>query len=103
MKLIGLKEIMNKKNKTKITESTKYTKIKTLNINDFVINEGDYIKIKGEHGVVFKFISLTKNNENGLEWVDCIEYEKGIAKAMRAFSIDRVKRIPKKRKHVSRT
>lgn len=94
---------MNKKRKSVIVDNFKYTKTKVLELDGFTINEGDYIKIKGEHGIVFKFIAITKNNDNGKEWIDCIEYEKGIAKAMRAFDIDRVKRIPKKRKHVART
>jgi len=94
---------MNKKNKNKIIDNPKYTKINTLAMDGFIINEGDYIKIKGEYGTIFKFISVTTNNDNNKQWIDCIEYENGISKAMRAFDINRVKRIPKKRKHVQRS
>lgn len=92
---------MNKKKKTEIFDDGKYTKIPTMPVKGGVIERGDIVKIKGEHGSLFKFMSLTQNNDNGLKWVDCIQYEKGIAKAIRSFETDRVKRIPKRRKHVN--
>ncbi len=92
---------MNKKEKTEIFDDEKYTKIPIMPVVGGIIERGDTIKIKGEHGSIFKFMSLTQNNDNGLKWVDCIQYEKGIAKAIRSFDIDRIKRIPKRRKNVN--
>lgn len=92
---------MNKKKKIEIFDDEKYTKIPIMPVVGGIIERGDIIKIKGEHGSIFKFMSLTQNNDNGLRWVDCIQYEKGIAKAIRSFDIDRIKRIPKRRKHVN--
>ena len=92
---------MNKKKKTEIFDDEKYTKIPIMPVVGGIIECGDIVKIKGERGSLFKFVSLTQNNNNGLKWVDCIQYEKGIAKAIRSFDIDRIKRIPKRRKNVN--
>lgn len=69
-----------------------------------VIERGDMFKIKGknsfgigEWGVTFKFDHLVTNTENGKVYVECFEMYRGKAGVMRAFNVDRIKRIPKKR------
>ena len=94
---------MAKKKNVQIFDNGKYTKVPNVIIDGHIIEQGEMIKIKGEHGSKFKFISLTKNNDNGLEWVDCVEYEKGFPRATRSFDLERVKRIPARRKNVKRS
>lgn len=69
-----------------------------------VIERGDLFKIKGknsfgigEWGLVFKFDHLVTNTDNGKVYVECFEMFRGKAGVMRAFPVDRIKRIPKKR------
>jgi hypothetical protein len=70
----------------------------------FEIVSGDMIKIKGknsygvgEWGITFKFHKLVTNTENGKVWIECYEMFRGKAGVMRAFPVERIKRIPKKR------
>ena len=70
----------------------------------FTIERGDLFKVKGknsfgigEWGLTFKFDHLVTNTENGKVYVECFEMFRGKAGVMRAFPIDRIKRIPKKR------
>ena len=70
----------------------------------FTIERGDMFKVKGknsfgigEWGLTFKFDHLVTNTENGKVYVECFEMFRGKAGVMRAFPIDRIKRIPKKR------
>ena len=70
----------------------------------FTIERGDMFKIKGknsfgigEWGLMFKFDHLVTNTENGKVYVECFEMFRGKAGVMRAFTVDRIKRIPKKR------
>lgn len=102
MKSIGLKEKMGRKKKVQVFDSGKYTKLPSMVVDGHIIEQGDMIKIKGEYGSRFKFISLTTNNDNGLEWVDCVEYEKGFPRATRSFDKCKVRRIPRRRKNVNR-
>ena len=76
---------------------SKFNKEYQLQVGNFVIAKGDIIKIEGEHGIKFKFESLTTNTENGKVWVDCFEMQKKVVGGFRSFSPDRVKRIPAKR------
>lgn len=83
----------------------KYSREDSLLLPDgFTIERGDMFKIKGknsygigEWGVTFKFDHLVTNTENGKTYVECFEMFRGKAGVMRAFPIDRIKRIPKKR------
>lgn len=61
------------------------------------LNPGDHIKIKGEHGKVFKFKEFVEKTDNGASWIDCYEMEKGLPCGLRSFRLERVKIIPKKR------
>ena len=88
---------MIKRQKTKISP-TKFSRVYDLEIGNFTISNGDLIKIQGEHGMRFKFHSLTTNTETGVTWVDCFEVHKRAgAGCFRSFRVDRVKRIPTKR------
>ena len=71
----------------------------------FIIERGDMFKVKGknsfgigEWGLVFQFDHLVTNTENGKVYVECFEMFRGKAGVMRAFELDRIKRIPKKRR-----
>ena len=70
----------------------------------FTIERGDMFKVRGknsfgigEWGLTFKFDHLVTNTENGKVYVECFEMFRGKAGVMRAFPIERIKRIPKKR------
>jgi hypothetical protein len=70
----------------------------------FTVERGDMFKVKGknsfgigEWGITFKFDHLVTNTENGKVYVECFEMYRGKAGVMRAFNVDRIKRIPKKR------
>lgn len=70
----------------------------------FVIEKGEIFKVKGknsfgvgEHGGRFKFKALVTNIDLDVQWVECYEMFRGHAGSLRAFPIDRIKRIPKRR------
>ena len=76
------------------------------------MERGDMFKVKGknsfdvgEWGLMFKFDHLVTNTENGKMYVECFEMYRGRAGVMRAFPLDRIKPLPKKRrsKRVNRT
>ena len=74
-----------------------FNRVHQMPYENFIIERGDLIKITGEYGTRFKFESVTTNPANGAVWVDCFEMWRGRQGAYRSFSIDRVKRIPKRR------
>ena len=59
---------------------------------------GELIKIVGEYGAIFRFDSLTSNPKTGKSWIDCRELHKGQTGPFRSFDIDRVKKLPVRRK-----
>jgi hypothetical protein len=76
------------------------------------IERGDMFKVKGknsygvgEWGLTFKFNYLVTNTETNKIYVECFEMYRGRAGVMRAFTLDRIKPMPKKRraKRVNRT
>ena len=85
--------------------STRYSREETLTLPDGnVVERGDMFKIRGknrfgvgEWGLTFKFNYLVTDAVTGNVYVECFEMFRGRAGVMRAFPIDRVKRIPKKR------
>ena len=81
---------------------TKFIRQETAIVDGFEIVRGDIIKIKGQHGIKFKFDSFTTNSETGSQWVDCFEIQGGTASCFRAFRLEEVKRIPQKRKRAKR-
>ena len=76
---------------------TKFFSYPEIEVDGFVIEKGELIKIKDEWGMRFKFDGLVTNTDTGAQWVDCFEMYRGRAGVLRAFRLDRVKRIPKKR------
>lgn len=70
-----------------------------------VVERGDMFKVKGknsfgvgEWGLTFKFDHLVTNLENDTVYVECFEMYRGRAGVMRAFPLDRIKPMPKKRR-----
>jgi hypothetical protein len=76
---------------------TKFSRVYEMDYGNFTIEKGDLIKIQGVYGIKFKFISITTNTETGSFWVDCVETYRGQSGPLRSFTVDRVRRIPKKR------
>lgn len=83
-------------------ESLKYEKVPTVVIDGFTVNRGDIIKVKGEHGIKFKFDYLVTNTETGRVWVDCFEVYKTMSGVYRSFEVERVKRVPQRGKRSKR-
>ena len=80
-----------------VVVNTKFHREYKYQMGNFTIERGEVIKIEGEHGTKFKFDAIVTNTENGKTWVDCFELYKGTACSMRSFTVDRIRRIPKKR------
>ena len=76
---------------------TRFLREAEIEIDGFVISQGDIFKVKGEYGNKFKFVNFTTNLETGAQWVDCFEVVRGQVGAYRSFKSDRIKRMPKKR------
>jgi hypothetical protein len=83
-------------------QPTKFAREGSVTVDNFEINSGDIIKIRGEYGVQFKFHSLVTNTETGVQWIDCFEVHRGQVGTYRSFRVDRIKRIPKRRSKVER-
>jgi hypothetical protein len=92
---------MRRRNPTE-EQPTKFSKDPELMIDGFSIIKGDLFKVKGEHGLKFKFQSLTTNLETGAQWIDCFEIQRGQVGAYRSFKSDSIKRIPQKGKRAKR-
>lgn len=82
--------------------ASKFAKDGTMVVDGFEVARGDIIKVKGEHGIKFKFDYFVTNTETGSQWVDCFEVYRGISGVYRSFRINEVKRVPKKRKRAKR-
>jgi len=80
-----------------------FIRVHEMKYENFIIERGDLIKITGEYGTRFKFESVTTNPANNAVWVDCFEMWRGRQGAYRSFSVDRVKRIPKRRPRKAKT
>ena len=83
-------------------QPTNLETIPYMEIDGFMINAGDIVKVKGEYGVKFKFVGVTTNTLTGSEWVDCFEIFRGKAQQFRAFKQERIKRVPQKGKRAKR-
>lgn len=75
---------------------TEFLRVPQIEIDGFVIERGEVIKIKGEYGSKFSFYSLTTNTKTGAQWVDCFQIASSQLGVFRSFKSDRIKRIPKK-------
>jgi hypothetical protein len=76
---------------------TKFERTHLIEVDGWEIERGELIKVKDEYGLKFKFDSLVTNTETGSQWVDCFEMFRGQVGVQRAFRLDRIKRIPRKR------
>jgi hypothetical protein len=83
--------------KTSLIRETKFERSYELQVGTRTVLPGEVIKINGEHGAKFKFISLVTNKETGATWIDCFELDKTIVSAWRSFKTDRIKLMPIKR------
>jgi hypothetical protein len=83
--------------KSSAIRETKFERSYELQVGNRTILSGEVIKINGEHGAKFKFISLVTNKETGATWIDCFELDKNIVSAWRSFKTDRIKLMPIKR------
>ncbi len=92
---------MGRRKKNEVKHSY-FETVPFLELNGFMISQGDIIKINGEYGSKFKFIGVTTNNLTGASWVDCFEIMNGVSSVFRSFKQERVKRIPVKRKRAKR-
>lgn len=89
--------LVAKKSKVEVGP-TKFCRVYEIEVGSFIIKPGDIIKIQGEHGLRFQFHSFVTNTETGVQWVDCFEMQKHQVGIWRSFHIDRVRRIPTRRK-----
>ena len=85
-----------------LVSPTDFSTESSFEINGFVINAGDTVKVEGEYGSRFKVQGLTTNAKTGSQWVDCFEVSRGQIGALRSFKPDRIKRIPQKGKRAKR-
>jgi hypothetical protein len=83
--------------KASAIRETKFERSYEIQVGTRTVLSGEVIKINGEHGAKFKFISLVTNKETGATWIDCFEMDKTLASAWRSFKPDRIKLIPIKR------
>lgn len=93
-----------RKNKAEVKASY-FIKEDSVEVNGFIISRGDIIKIQGERGSKFRFHSFVTNSISGAQWIDCFELMNGTSSVFRSFALDKVKRIPirrKRGKHVNR-
>lgn len=90
-----------KKLKADVKESF-FVKESFVEVNGFTISRGDIIKVQGEHGAKFKFDSFVTNTISGAQWVDCFELINGTSSVFRSFRLERLKRIPTRRKRRSK-
>lgn len=101
MKLIDWKEITvgrRKKIKSQNPNSSVFVSSDSYTMPEGrVIEQGEIIKISGEHGTRFRFSKHVVRSDNGIEWIDCYELEKGILAKHRSFRPNRIKPIPKRR------
>lgn len=88
---------MLKRKKAPVAE-TYFETIPQIEVDGFIIEAGEIVKIKGEYGGKFKLIGLTKNNLTGAQWVDCYEIIGGVSSVFRSFQLDQIKRIPQRGK-----
>jgi hypothetical protein len=88
---------MARKKKVEVAP-TKFSRTYEIEVGNFIIKPGDIIKIQGQHGLKFQFHSFVTNTETGIQWVDCFEMDRGQTRIWCSFALDRVRRIPEKRK-----
>lgn len=78
-------------------EARKFVREDKIIVDGFEIVRGDIIKVKGEHGGKFKFDYFVTNAKTGSTWIECFEVHRGQSGCYRAFRLESVKRVPKKR------
>lgn len=61
------------------------------------IERGEEVRIRGERGVRFRFAGVSTNTETGATWIDCYEVFRGVGGVMRAFRLERLVPLPRRR------
>jgi len=89
--------MVRQRNKSK-AKPTRLIRSPEMIVDGFVVEQGDIIKVQDEWGMRFKFDNFVTDPETGAEWVDCYEVYKMRTGCLRSFKIERIKRIPKRRK-----
>lgn len=88
---------MARRKKSKIANPDSYKRIPHYQLDGGrVIENGEVIKIQGEHGSKFRFLEHVINDK-GIEWIDCFELRQGVPSGWRSFRPERIKPLPKKR------
>jgi hypothetical protein len=85
-----------------LVSPTDFSTEPSFELNGFIINAGDIVKVDGEYGSRFKVQGITTNAKTGSQWIDCFEIQRGQLGALRSFKPDRIKRIPQKGKRAKR-
>lgn len=88
---------MQKRKRYKPKQSRLITE-STFMVGSREVTAGDIVKVYGVYGEKFKIIGLVTNTLNGIQWVDCYSLSKGVPAQTRAFYLDRIKPLPRKRK-----
>lgn len=70
----------------------------TIKESNRTIESDELIKISGEHGKKFRFKSYVLRTDTGIEWIECVQIEKGLSAGWRFFRPDRIKPLPKSRR-----
>lgn len=78
-------------------------KVYEFEIGNFIIVQGDIIRIVGEHALKFQFDCIVTNTRTDSVWVDCYELDRGKVRMLRSFTTDRIKRIPQRRPRKPKT
>jgi hypothetical protein len=104
MKLKDWKVIMGRKKKVVSPLEHLYNRTPEYTLESGrTVSEGEVIKIDGVWGTKFKFKEHVIRTDNGKQWIDCYELEKGVNCGLRSFYPERIKPMPirKRRKRKS--
>ena len=93
---------MARSRRESLVSPTDFSTEPSFELNGFIINAGDIVKVDGEYGSRFKVQGITTNAKTGSQWIDCFEIQRGQLGALRSFKPDRIKRIPQKGKRAKR-
>jgi hypothetical protein len=95
MKLRGWRVTMGRRKKVVSPNAHLYDRKKDYVLDTGrIISEGEIIKINGVWGTKFRFKEHVIRTDNGKQWIDCYELEKGVNCGLRSFYPERIKPMP---------